>query len=127
MLFLGYMTLVLKHPEKQRGFNIPGGNVVKLLVASCGFLLPLLAFMVSFFPRSGLPSGESSESYVGLLVVSFLVVVVIPFIVYELHGNRPAQRVHVKQDNAPEGHFAIHLRGRGSHILVPLDAHEDKA
>jgi len=127
MLFLGYMTLVLKHPETQRGFNIPGGRVVKLLVASSGFLVSLLAFVVSFFPPSGLPGGESSENYVGLLVVSFLVVVTIPFIVYELHGNRPARRVPVKQGNAPVGHFAIHPRGRGSHILVPVDAHKDKA
>lgn len=121
MLFLGYMTLVLKHADKQRGFNIPGGKVVKLLVASSGFLISLLAFVVSFFPPSGLPGGESTERYVGLLLVSFLVVVVIPFILYELHGNRPARRVKINHHNAPLGHFAIHPRGRGGDLLVPID------
>ena len=127
MLFLGYMTLVLKHPEKKRGFNIPGGKVVKLLVAGSGFLVSLLAFVVSFFPPSGLPGGESADIYVGLLMVSFLVVVMIPFLVYALQGNRPGRLVHINHHNAPVGHFAIHPRARGTHILVPLDAREDNA
>lgn len=121
MLFLGYMTLVLKHPDKKRGFNIPGGKLVKLLVAGSGFLVSVLAFVVSFFPPSGLPGGEGTDIYVGLLLVSFLVVVTIPFIVYEFHGNRPARRVAIEHHNAPDGHFAIHPRGRGSHVLVPIE------
>ncbi len=132
MLFLGYMTLVLKHTEKKRAFNIPGGKGMKLLVAGSGFLISLLAFVVSFFPPSGLPGGgESNEMYLGLLVVSFLVVVLIPFIVYALHdkrGKKPQARlVHIKSHNAPSGHFTIHPRARSSHILVPIEEGEGES
>jgi len=78
MFFVGYITLVLNHPERKRGYYVPGGKVVKLAVAASGLLISLLAFVVSFFPPSGLPGGESTESYIGLLLVSFLVVVLIP-------------------------------------------------
>jgi glutamate:GABA antiporter len=125
MLFLGYMNLVLKHPEKKRAFNIPGGKGVKLLVAGSGFVISVLAFVVSFFPPSGLPGGESNASYLELLVGSFVVVVLIPFIMYAVHdktGKKPQARlVHIKHHNAPSGHFAIHPRGRGSHILEPIE------
>ncbi|MGU0016233.1 hypothetical protein ACVXG9_14690 [Escherichia coli] len=33
MLFIGYIVLVLKHPDLKRTFNIPGGKGVKLVVA----------------------------------------------------------------------------------------------
>lgn len=125
LLFLAYMNLVLKHPDKKRGYTIPGGTGFKLVVAGAGFLISALAFVVSFFPPSGLPGAEGDEIYVGLLVVSFLVALVIPFIVYALHdkrGKRPqADLVHIKTHNAPEGHFAIHPRARATHILVPRD------
>jgi glutamate:gamma-aminobutyrate antiporter len=127
MLFLGYMTLVLKYSEKKRAFNIPGGKGMKLLVASSGFLISLIAFVVSFFPPSGLPGTEGNEIYLELLLVSFLVAVSIPFIVYALHDLRGARRVHVKYHNAPSGHFAVHPRGRGSHILEPVEESQNES
>ena len=39
MLFLGYMYLICKQPEKKRVFNIPGGKGFKLIVASAGSCL----------------------------------------------------------------------------------------
>ncbi|MFH4293484.1 acid resistance gamma-aminobutyrate antiporter GadC, partial [Acinetobacter baumannii] len=36
MLFIGYIVLVLKHPDLKRTFNIPGGKGVKLVVAIVG-------------------------------------------------------------------------------------------
>ena len=125
LLFLGYMVLVLKHPEKKRAYNIPGGTGVKLLVAGAGFTISLLAFVVSFFPPSGLPGAHGDQNYLELLVVSFLVALVIPFVVYALHDKRGkvqlAKLVHIKFHNAPLGHFSIHPRARGTHTLVPVE------
>ena len=50
MLFIGYIVLVLKHPDLKRTFNIPGGKGVKLVVAVVGLLTSIMAFIVSFLP-----------------------------------------------------------------------------
>lgn len=124
LLFLGYMVLVLKHPEKKRSYNIPGGKSVKLLVAGTGFVVSVLAFVISFFPPSGLAGIEADRTYVLLLVCSFLIVLVIPFIVYALHDKRSkrteATLVPINTRNAPRHHFWMHPRARGSHHLLPL-------
>ncbi len=125
MLFLAYMNLTLKHTDKKRSYRVPGGKGFRLAVAGAGFIISLLAFVISFVPPSGLPGGESNEIYVGLLVVSFLIVLVIPFIVYALHDKRgktvEADMVHIKSHNAPWGHFALHPRARSTHHLIPRD------
>lgn len=124
LLFLAYMTLVLKHPEKKRGFNIPGGKAVKLIVAASGLVISLLALVVSFFPPSSLPGTHEDEVYFGILFVSFIVVAAIPFLVYafhDKHGKKPGWKaVRIGLHNAPDGHFSIRPRGRASHVLVPV-------
>lgn len=68
MLFIGYIVLVLKHPDLKRTFNIHGGKV-KLVVAIVGLLTSIMAFIVSFLPPDN--RGDSTDMYVELLVVSF--------------------------------------------------------
>lgn len=123
LLFLGYINLVLKHQDKKRSFRVPGSTGFRVLVPTVGFIVSLLAFIISFFPPSGLPGGESNEAYVMLLVVSFVIVVSIPFIIYALHDKRGkkmnAKLVHIKSHNAPAGHFAIHPRARPTHYIIP--------
>ncbi|MGR7997255.1 glutamate:gamma-aminobutyrate antiporter [Xanthobacter sp. ZOL 2024] len=125
LLFLAYINLTLKHPEKKRGYRLPGSTGFRVLVAAVGFIISAMAFVISFVPPSGLPGGDADEIYVGLLVASFLIVLVIPFIVYAVHtkkGKTPqADLVHIKSHNAPEGHFFVHPRARPTHILVPRD------
>lgn len=126
MLFLGYMCLICKHPEKKRVFNIPGGKGFKLAVASAGFILSVLAFVVSFFPPSSLPDGAGSESYVMLLGICFVVIFLLPFIIYAFHNKQGKKTgilmIHIKTHNAPSGHFFIHPRARSAYHLV----HDDK-
>lgn len=125
LLFLAYINLVLKQKDKKRGYRLPGSDKFRVAVAVVGFIISLLAFVVSFFPPSGLPGAAGDETYVTLLVVSFLIVVTIPFIVYAVHskhGKVPqADLVHIKSHNAPDGHFAITPRARATHIVVPRD------
>jgi len=126
LLFLGYMNLVLRHREKKRSYNIPGGAPVKLLVALSGFIVSMLAFVISFFPPSSLTTAEADRTYITLLIISFLVIASIPFILYALHDKSSkgavADMVHIKTHNAPEGHFWIHPKARGSHHLIPTPA-----
>lgn len=122
MLFLGYIQLVRKQPEKQRTFNIPGGKGVKLTVAVIGLVTSVMAFIVSFFPPTGLPGADGNEIYASLLVVCFLIVLAIPFTIYALH-NRHAKATNltlepVTAKSAPEGHFFIHPRARASHHVM---------
>lgn len=121
MLFLGYIHLIRKQPEKKRTFRIPGNDTFKILVVSAGLIISFLAFFVSFFPPSTL-SGEKSDSYVALLAVSFLIVAALPFIIYALHDKKNKKTgvsmVPVKTHNAPSGHFFIHPRARTTHHLV---------
>lgn len=122
MLFLGYIQLVRKQPGNKRTFNIPGGNGVKLTVAVVGLLTSVLAFVVSFFPPTGLPGGDANDIYAGLLVVCFLVVLAIPFIIYALHDKRAKATsltlTPVTRESAPEGHFFIHPRARATHHIT---------
>ncbi|MCF3934089.1 glutamate:gamma-aminobutyrate antiporter [Acuticoccus sp. M5D2P5] len=125
LLFLAYMKLALKQKELKRSYQIPGGTKVKMAVALSGFIISLVAFVVSFFPPTGLPGAAGSEHYVEALGISFLVVLVIPFIIYALHnksGKVPqVDLVHIKTHNAPLGHFFMHPRARATHRLVPRD------
>lgn len=130
LLFLSYIHLVCKQGDKKRSFNIPGGNTVKIMVAVTGLIISVLAFIVSFFPPSSLPGAHASETYVELLVVSFVVVLLLPFIIYAFHDKRGkktnATLVHIKTHNAPTGHFFMHPRARSPHHIIVHDEGEEK-
>lgn len=129
LLFIGYIVLVLKHKDKKRSYQVPGGDGFKILLASVGFLVSVFAFVISFVPPSSLP-GASDESYVTLLVVSFLFVFAIPFVIYALHNKHGKSLNHdllpIRTHNAPEGHFFIHPRARATHHLVPATTRRPK-
>ncbi|HIC8516006.1 TPA: glutamate:gamma-aminobutyrate antiporter [Escherichia coli] len=125
MLFIGYIVLVLKHPDLKRTFNIPGGKGVKLVVAIVGLLTSIMAFIVSFLPPDNI-QGDSTDMYVELLVVSFLVVLALPFILYAVHdrkgkGNTGVTLEPINSQNAPKGHFFLHPRARSPHYIVMND------
>jgi len=125
MLFLGYIQLIRKQPDKKRAFHIPGGKSFKILIAVVGLSISILAFIVSFFPPSSLPGGEANDVYVELLVVSFLIVLSIPFLVYALHNKKGkttnATLVPINTNNAPDGHFFMHPRARSAHHFIVGD------
>jgi glutamate:gamma-aminobutyrate antiporter len=120
MLFLGYIQLVRKQQNKKRAFQVPGGKKVKLLVACSGLVISVLAFVVSFIPPSSLPGAHAQDLYADLLVVCFVLVFVLPFIVYLFrdgsYGRQAPAIEPVNVDNAPAGHFFIHPKARSSHL-----------
>lgn len=122
MLFLGYMHLVCKQPEKKRAFTVPGGKTFKLLIAGVGFLVSLFAFVISFVPPSSLPGAHGMDVYVSSLIVSFVIVAAIPFILYAVHdkqGNKlNAELEHIKPHTIHSDHFFIHPRARSTHHVI---------
>ncbi|MBC2855570.1 glutamate:gamma-aminobutyrate antiporter [Cetobacterium sp. 2A] len=123
LLFIGYIVLVLKRKstDAQAGYEIPGGVVVKSVVAAIGLIVSIFAFIISFFPPSNIPGGNTGE-YETILTVGFLVVAVLPFIIYELRDKKNAtgiEPVRITTENAPENHFFTHPKARGEFHVTP--------
>lgn len=129
LLFIGYMHLVCKQTDKKRVFQIPGGKVVKLIIASIGLIVSILAFIISFFPPA-LPGNTESETYIFLLAISFVIMFIIPFIVYAFRNSKQSEQkvsvIHIKSHNAPKGHFFIHPRARSTHHIIHDDVNSTK-
>ncbi len=97
LFFVGYFTLILKKGDLKRSYQVPGGMVFKLIVATCGFVTSVFALIISFFPLSQL-SGNSEHQYLTILSVSFIVTVLIPFIIYAITSKkRDVKEVDQKQ------------------------------
>lgn len=90
IFFLAYINLILKHGDLKRSYEIPGGKVVKLILAFIGLIFTAGAFFISFLPPDGLPK-SSIESYTITLIICFGVIMVLPFIIYHFskkHYNK---------------------------------------
>lgn len=122
MLFLGYIHLVCKQPEQKREFSVPGGKTFKVIVALSGLIVSLFAFVISFVPPSGLPGADGEDVYVISLLISFVVVVAIPFILYAIHDKTAnktnVQLEHIKHHSISIDHFFIHPRARSTHHVI---------
>ncbi|MFI3284524.1 MAG: amino acid permease [Erysipelotrichaceae bacterium] len=82
IFFVAYLKMVLKHDDLQRSFEFSKNKVIKCIVGLSGLLVSLIAFGISFIPPSEL-SGEGT-TYLTILVASFVVTLVIPFIIYSV-------------------------------------------
>ncbi|GAA0103218.1 glutamate:gamma-aminobutyrate antiporter [Paraclostridium bifermentans] len=83
LFFIGYFKLILKDGDLKRSYQVPGGKIFKLIVAACGFLTSIFALIISFFPPSQLV-GKSIHEYLTILSVSFVITVLIPFVIYSI-------------------------------------------
>jgi len=83
IFFLAYIKLVRKHDTKEfpRAFEVSKKKGLKLVIAFAGLIVSIFALAISFVPPAQLPS-DSSGAYLGILIVSFVVVVFVPFIIY---------------------------------------------
>ncbi|MEG2247042.1 MAG: glutamate:gamma-aminobutyrate antiporter [Peptostreptococcaceae bacterium] len=87
LFFIGYFKLVLKKSDLKRSYQVPGGKVFKLIVAACGFITSVFALVISFFPPSQI-KGNSVHQYITILSVSFIVTVLIPFVIYSITSKK---------------------------------------
>ena len=86
LFFIGYIILILKHGDLKRAYHVPGGKTFKMIVAIAGFAVSVFALVISFVPPSQL-TGKSVSEYLTILSISFIVTVLIPFIIYALHDK----------------------------------------
>lgn len=108
LFFIGYLVLVYKKKNLKRTYEIPGGTFFKTVVAICGLLVSLFALLISFVPPSSLPT-NSHSAYLWVLIVSFIVTVLLPFIIYEYYLK------HTHKDlRTPE-----HLQAKDINRAVP--------
>ena len=68
-----------------------------------------------------IPGGHTGE-YETILTIGFIVVLVLPFIIYEFRDKRNAagvEPVRITTENAPEHHFFGHPKARGEFHITP--------
>lgn len=94
LLFLSYFFLILKPKNKQlvRAYQVPGGKVSKLIVASFGLLLSILAIVSAFIIPTEL-KGSQGTTYIMTLSTGFIITVAIPFVFYHFYTK------HVQKQN----------------------------
>ena len=86
MLFISYFLLVLKAKNKglERSYNVPGGHISKIIVASSGLILSILAIVSAFIIPSEL-KGTQGSTYILTLTAGFIITVAIPFVFYHFY------------------------------------------
>ena len=87
LFFIGYFILVLKKGNLKRAYHVPGGKTFKLIVAACGFLTSIFALVISFVPPAQL-TGKSAHEYLTILIISFIITVLIPFVIYAITSKK---------------------------------------
>ncbi|MBQ1427627.1 MAG: hypothetical protein IIZ04_02055, partial [Aeriscardovia sp.] len=98
MMYVGYFKLIFTEKNLKRTYSIPGGIVVKFIVAICGICTSVFAFCMSFTPSTALTSSQT-VTFIVLLVVCFCIAVVIPIIISAF------QKVYAR--HVPEGELKI--------------------
>ncbi|MBV7314701.1 amino acid permease [Shewanella sp. NIFS-20-20] len=82
IFFLAYIKVVISDSSLKRAFEIPGGKPVKLGVAFAGLIISIVALAISFVPPAQLGGGAAASEYMTILVISFVVTLFIPFVIY---------------------------------------------
>ena len=86
LMYASYFRLIFTGKDLHRTFNVPGGIVGKTIVAVCGTITSIIAFVMSFTPSSALPSDETG-TYLVLLAVCFAISLIIPIVISAFHKN----------------------------------------
>lgn len=85
-------------------------------------VLVFTALMLSAWVSSGSERIAYAGIQMGLLLVSFLVVLAIPFIMYASHnkaaGTKIIVLIPIKSNTAPDGHFFIQPKVRSPHHII---------
>ena len=98
MMYVGYFKLIFTEKNLKRSYSIPGGIVVKFIVAICGICTSVFAFCMSFTPSTALTSSQT-VTFIVLLIVCFCIAVIIPLIISAF------QKIYTK--HVPEGELKI--------------------
>ncbi len=118
LMFISYLKLV-NRTDLQRGYHVPGGKVGKYIFAIVGFVISLVALGISFVPPSSIQAKQNG-TYLAILAVSFVITLVLPFVVYAAYGKKHSdpnyQHTHLKHH---EQNKFVPLFARGEHAIAP--------
>lgn len=123
LFFLGYFVLIYKKKNLKRTYNVPGKMIGKSIIAGLGLLLSLFALFISFVPPESIAQSET-RTYQMILLISFAVTVILPFVIYEVHDKKShgalEEPVHFK---AGEVNPAVYPAARGEHHITKNEEH----
>ena len=123
LFFLGYFVLVFKKKDLKRTYNVPGKTVGKTIIGGIGFILSVFALLISFVPPASIAASEH-RTYQIILLISFVVTVLLPFIIYEVHDKSAHTTIeeptHVKAEDVNP---AVYPAARGEHHVTKNDEH----
>ncbi len=87
LMYLAYFKLVLKHASFTRGYEAFTTKSKKMILGGIGFITTVFAFVLSFYPPDNY-GREDQIIYLLVLVVSFVVISLLPIIIYrKMRGN----------------------------------------
>lgn len=107
LMFISYLVLQFKYVDLHRDFVAAKSRWLRITYGILGFILSAFGFVVTFFPPADL-SVSSKHTYLMLLVSAFVVMLVLPFILYRFHDKWALQLgVNVDEVAASTGHEAL--------------------
>ncbi|EAF0570871.1 glutamate:gamma-aminobutyrate antiporter [Listeria monocytogenes] len=122
LFFIGYLVLIFKKSSLKRTYQIPGGKIVKVIVALIGLVTSIFALCISFVPPASI-AAKSDTTYMVILSISFIVTVLIPFIIYAVHDKKDISPKDITHLDSSDINKFTHPRARGEHIINPDDKH----
>lgn len=81
MIYMAFIRLRRTQPNKPRGFKVPGGKLMEIIIGIVGIGGAVLATILSFVPPSQINTG-SPTVYVGILIAGVLLFFILPLVVY---------------------------------------------
>ncbi|MGO2617915.1 MAG: glutamate:gamma-aminobutyrate antiporter [Lactococcus cremoris] len=123
LFFIGYFVLIYKKQNLKRTYNVPGKIMGKTIIAGIGFLLSIFALFISFVSPASIAKNET-HTYQMILLISFVVTAILPFIVYELHDKRGHDTIEEPRHfKARDVNPAIYPAARGEHHIIKKEEH----
>ncbi|EFR95994.1 extreme acid sensitivity protein XasA, partial [Listeria ivanovii FSL F6-596] len=111
-----------KKGNLHRTYQIPGGKVVKTIIALVGLATSIFALCISFVPPASIAE-KNHMTYSIILSISFVVTVLIPFIIYAVHDKKNIEPKNVTHIDSNSINKFTHPRARGEHIINPDEKH----
>ncbi|MBO1305246.1 glutamate:gamma-aminobutyrate antiporter [Enterococcus sp. 669A] len=123
LFFIGYFVLIYKKKELKRTYNVPGKTLGKTIIGGLGFILSVFALLISFVPPASIAASEH-RTYQIILLISFVVTILLPLIIYELHDKKGHTTIeeptHLK---ALDVNPAVYPAARGEHHIIQKEEH----
>lgn len=106
-MYIAYFSLIFKHSDAKRTYNVPGGKVGKIVVAVCGLATSIFTLVVSFIPSTALQTATARHHYLIILTICFVIGLIIPIVIsafrdkYDQHSEETIKHLEFeeKKDN----------------------------